>query len=118
MSLTPEELTRQINEARAKQDQNPDPRAPKIGEQNGAATGKALRAASELVAALIVGGFLGFWVDKWLGTMPLFLILFFFLGFAAGFMNIYRTQMGQDFSGKSLKAAAGDGQKKTDKEEQ
>jgi len=56
---------------------------------------------------------LGFWLDKWLGTMPLFLIVFFFLGFAAGFMNIYRAQMGKDFSGKSLTAAAGN-ETKTD----
>ena len=75
-------------------------------------SGKALRAASDLVAALLVGGFLGYWVDKWLHTLPLFLIIFFFLGFGAGFLNIYRAQMG-DSTAKKLN----NDDKKTDKEE-
>ncbi len=112
VSLTPEELSQQIKEARAKQDQNLELKPPKIGEQKGEATGKALRAASDLVAALLVGGFLGYWVDKWLHTLPLFLIIFFFLGFGAGFLNIYRAQMGESAANKLDKD-----DKKTDKEE-
>ncbi len=112
MSLTPEELSQQIKEARAKQDQNLEIQPPKIGEQNGAATGKALRAASDLVAALVVGGFLGYWVDRWLHTLPLFLIIFFFLGFGAGFLNIYRAQMSESAANKIDNDVS-----KTDKEE-
>ncbi|MBI3440457.1 MAG: AtpZ/AtpI family protein [Proteobacteria bacterium] len=60
-------------------------------------TGQALRAGTDLVAALVVGGFLGYWIDRWLGSKPWGMIIFFFLGFAAGFLNIYRSQMGQDY---------------------
>ena len=49
------------------------------------------------VAALIVGGFLGYWIDRWLGSKPWGMVIFFFLGFAAGFLNIYRSQTGQDY---------------------
>ena len=98
MGLTPEELEKQIKDARARQGQEADPLAPTKANPNDTATGKAVRAASELVAALIVGGVLGFWLDKWLNTKPLFMILLFFAGFAAGFMNIYRAQTGQKFT--------------------
>lgn len=97
VSLTPEELSRKIKEARVKQGQDPDPTAPKPAQPGNPATAKAMRAATELVAALMVGGFLGYWLDTWLNTRPLFMILLFFAGFAAGFLNIYRAQTGQEF---------------------
>src|SRR3990172_2434307 len=96
MSLTPEELGRKIKEARDKQDRNSG--APKPGmtaKGKSSATASALRAGTDLVAALVVGGFLGYWVDQWLGTTPWGMIILFFLGFGAGFLNIYRSQTGQ-----------------------
>ena len=30
-------------------------------------------------------------LDRWLGTTPFLLIVFFFLGAAAGMLNVYRT---------------------------
>jgi ATP synthase protein I len=50
-----------------------------------------LRAASEFVAAIIVGGLIGWGLDAWLGTKPAFLIAFFFLGVAAGVVNVIRA---------------------------
>ncbi|HYD17356.1 MAG TPA: AtpZ/AtpI family protein [Patescibacteria group bacterium] len=98
MSLTPEELDQKIKDARAKQRLDPDPTAPQPATpRDDSATGKAMRASTELLAALIVGGALGYGLDSWLGTKPLFMILLFFAGFAAGFLNIYRAQTGQDF---------------------
>lgn len=97
MGLTPEELDKQIKDARARQEREADPLAPKGANTGNTATAKAMRAASELVAALIVGGVLGYWLDTWLHTKPLFMILLFFAGFAAGFVNIYRAQTGQAF---------------------
>jgi len=58
---------------------------------------KALRAGTDLVAALVVGIFIGYWVDRWLDTKPWGTIFFVFVGFAAGFLNIYRSQTGQDY---------------------
>ena len=38
------------------------------------------RVATELVAGVIVGALIGWMLDNWLGTSPLFLVLLFFLG--------------------------------------
>ena len=43
-----------------------------------------------MVAGVGVGVLLGWALDRWLGTMPLFLIVFFLLGAAAGVLNAYR----------------------------
>lgn len=94
MSLTPEELEQKIRQAREKQSAV-EPASK--GKSAPAGSGQALRAATDLVAALVVGGFLGYWLDRWLDTKPWGMIILFFLGFAAGFLNIYRAQMGQDF---------------------
>ena len=56
----------------------------------------AIRLGTELVASLIIGVGVGFLLDHWLGTGPWFMIAFFFLGAAAGIMNVYRTAMGYD----------------------
>lgn len=56
--------------------------------------GMALRIGTELVAALIVGVGIGLVVDDWLGTAPWFLVVFFFVGSAAGVLNVYRHARG------------------------
>ena len=58
--------------------------------------GIAGRFATELVAALVVGGGLGWGVDWLCGhfgfhTKPVFLIVFFVLGAAAGIRNVMRA---------------------------
>ena len=37
------------------------------------------------------GFLIGFVLDRWLGTTPLFIIVFFFIGIAAGIVNVVRT---------------------------
>ena len=49
-----------------------------------------LRVTSEFVAAIVVGTFIGWQLDRWLHTSPGMLILFIALGTAAGFYNVYR----------------------------
>ncbi|HER26679.1 MAG TPA: AtpZ/AtpI family protein [Rhodospirillales bacterium] len=51
----------------------------------------AMRVGSELVSALIVGVVIGLLLDNWLDTGPWFFVLFFFLGAAAGVLNVYRA---------------------------
>jgi ATP synthase protein I len=58
--------------------------------------GIAGRFATELVAALIVGGGLGWGIDWLLGrfvlrTFPVFMIVFVVLGAAAGILNVVRA---------------------------
>ncbi len=55
------------------------------------------RVATELVAGVIVGALIGWMLDNWLGTSPLFLVLLFFLGAMAGMLNVWRM-----FSGRGL----------------
>ena len=50
--------------------------------------GIALRFSTEMVVALILGGLLGYGIDWLAGTKPIFLILFFVLGAAAGIRNV------------------------------
>ena len=53
-------------------------------------TSMAMRVGTDLVAGSLVGSVAGYLLDRWLGTMPLCLIICFFLGFAAGFRNLLR----------------------------
>lgn len=53
--------------------------------------GLAFRIAIELVAALGVGLAIGWGVDRLLGTRPWGLIVFFFIGAAAGMLNVFRA---------------------------
>jgi ATP synthase protein I len=43
------------------------------------------------VLALLFGFLFGRALDRWLGTSPIFMIVFFFLGLAAGVLNVIRT---------------------------
>jgi len=60
--------------------------------------GFAMRIGTDLVAALIVGVGIGVLLDYWLGTKPWMLVLFFLLGAAAGFVNIFRLVRGYDLA--------------------
>ena len=53
------------------------------------------RVTTELVAGVVVGTFIGWAFDNWLGTAPTLMVLFFFLGSAAGMMNVWRALTGR-----------------------
>ena len=63
----------------------------KIGGSNAASLGNALKISTELVAAVLVGSTLGFILDNWFDTKPMLTICFFFMGVAAGIMNVFRA---------------------------
>ena len=58
---------------------------------NAASLGKALKISTELVAAVVVGSTIGFILDNWFDTKPLLTICFFFMGVAAGILNVFRS---------------------------
>lgn len=84
-----EELDRRLRAAKAEQDKARRP-ATKGGQ---AATGMAVgfRIAIEIIAALAMGFGIGYFLDQWLGTTPWLMILFFFLGIGAAFVNVIRV---------------------------
>ena len=53
------------------------------------------RVTTELVAGVVVGTFIGWAFDNWLGTTPTLMVVFFFLGSAAGMMNVWRALTGR-----------------------
>ncbi|MEO0392464.1 MAG: AtpZ/AtpI family protein [Pseudomonadota bacterium] len=58
--------------------------------------GQGMRIGIEFVSAIGVSTFIGWTLDQWLGTLPLALIVMFFLGSAAGFLNVYRMATRQE----------------------
>ena len=60
-------------------------------DKTSSAMALAMRAGSEFVAAIVVGGFIGWLLDAFLGTKPWLMIAFFFLGVAAGVVNVIRA---------------------------
>jgi len=58
---------------------------------NAASLGKALKISTELVASVFVGSTIGFLLDNWFGTKPMLTICFFFMGVAAGILNVFKS---------------------------
>ena len=55
------------------------------------AMGLGFSIAAQLVAGVLVGGAIGYFLDRWLGSTPWLMVVFLMLGFAAGIMNVIRT---------------------------
>jgi ATP synthase protein I len=49
------------------------------------------RMVTELVVGLLMGFGIGYGLDRWLGTIPIFLIIFTMLGFAGGVRAMMRS---------------------------
>ena len=60
-------------------------------EKKGSFMGSAFKLGTELVAAVAVGTIIGFILDNWFGTKPWLIIIFFFLGAAAGMLNVIKA---------------------------
>ncbi len=42
-----------------------------------------------MVASILIGMVMGYYLDRWLGTAPWFLLIFLVLGIISGFRNIF-----------------------------
>ena len=60
-------------------------------EKKGSFMGNAFKLGTELVASVAVGTIIGFILDNWFDTKPWLIIIFFFLGAAAGMLNVIRA---------------------------
>jgi ATP synthase protein I len=68
----------------------PQPKSEAKSGGAGSAMSLGLRAGSEFVSAVIIGLGIGWVLDRALGTNPVFLIVFFLIGVAAGIWNVIR----------------------------
>ena len=60
-------------------------------QNTGSFMGSAFKLGTELVAAVGVGTIIGFILDSWFDTKPWLIIIFFFIGSAAGMLNVIRA---------------------------
>ena len=60
-------------------------------EKRGSFMGSAFKLGTELVSAVAVGTIIGSILDNWCDTKPWLIIIFFFLGTAAGILNVIKT---------------------------
>ncbi len=79
--------------------------------------GRATKIASEFVAGVIVGGGIGWAIDRGLGTAPWGMILFVLLGFAAGVLNVLRAEGVVADAGVRLREAGGNSGTPSDRSE-
>ena len=69
-----------------------------ISRENIRLIGQLSTVGLSFVFALVIGFGGGVWLDGWLGTKPWLTFLGFFLGLAAGIVNVYRVMQ---LAGKS-----------------
>ena len=74
-----------IAKKRAGKDKTSDKDGPKSN------IGQAFKMSTELVSAVVVGTIIGFILDKWFGTKPWLILIFFFIGITAGILNVVRS---------------------------
>ena len=71
--------------ANRKAEADPGPRS------DPSAMARGFRLSTELVAGVLVGAFIGWAIDRWLGISPWGMFVFLLLGFAAGVINVIRA---------------------------
>jgi len=92
MPLSPKDLEDRIAKARASSAVNkPSPSGSVSNAESYRTLGFMWRIGSGFITAVVAGGGLGYFLDRWLGTAPIGLISLALLGFAAGVWNVWRT---------------------------
>ena len=85
-------LGERIDKARAERVQREPSAVDRSTMQQG--LGLGLRIGIELVVAIGIATGLGWALDRWFGTRPWGMVVLFFLGVAAGMLNVYRAVAG------------------------
>jgi len=76
------------------------------GPPDQSAFGAAFKFAAELVVGVVVGGGLGWLLDRQFGTAPWLMIVLVILGFAAGLLNVVRAAQQAQAKNEPLQKAA------------
>ena len=84
---TPEDFKTRLKIAKSKIKKQLD----NDNEKRGSFMGNAFKLGTELIAAVAVGTIIGFILDTLFDTKPWLIIVFFFLGAAAGMLNVIRA---------------------------
>jgi ATP synthase protein I len=85
-----------LSKALDQHDHSSEPEVIKVPDLSGKSLGAAnlgFRALVEFVTAIVVGTLIGWQIDKWAHTGPLFLIIFLLVGMAAGMLSTYRIAL-------------------------
>ena len=83
----PEDLKTRLKIAKSKfKRKNPDG-----NHDEKSSFGKAFQLSTELVSAVLVATIIGFILDNWFDTKPWLIIIFYFIGVAAGIINVIRS---------------------------
>jgi ATP synthase protein I len=90
--MKPDDLQDRIAKARAAGERHGSA-APSGGGDPGfeSAMGFGLRAGSQFVSAVVLGGGLGWAIDRWLGTKPFAMLILMVLMFIAAMANVWRS---------------------------
>ncbi len=95
MPITPDDdpklkkLDAELKAARQEFDQDYNPKS-KADDEN---VGIGARAGVELVGAVIGGALMGYGIDYYFNTSPIWFLIFILLGVITGFYNIYKITM-------------------------
>lgn len=110
--LTDDELTARLAalDAKIKQAKHA-PQETSAPEDGHAQAQLAWRMVIELVAGIGIGFGIGYGIDTLAGTKPIFLVIFIFLGLAAGVKTMMRSA--QEVQEKGTRAGAADGKDET-----
>ena len=88
-------LSREIDMVQSAQARENDEKQDEMSVASRNWLAEATRSAWGLFGGAIVGSVGGYFLDRWLGTSPLFFISCFFLGFATGLYSLMR-EMGKN----------------------
>src|SRR5277367_7076555 len=92
MPMKPDDLEERIARAQAAGERHGSA-APSGGADPGieSAMNFGLRAGSQFVSAVVLGGGLGWAIDRWLGTKPFAMLILMVLMFIAAMANVWRS---------------------------
>lgn len=100
----PNDLEQRLRAARAREDARRGV-GPRRQAQSSHGMAAGFRIVVEILAALAIGVGIGLVLDQWFGTGPVMLIVFFFLGCGAAFVNVVRAAKDMDKRARAERAA-------------